>query len=449
MARNILIRNASIVNEGSVFRGCVVLKDQHIAGIFRGHKAEEEAVAFCGTRDIDIDASGKIMIPGIIDDQVHFREPGQPGKGTMMQESRSALLGGVTSVMDMPNNVPPVITAELLEQKYILAREKMYVNYAFYMGATNTNTREVLKPVRQSCGLKIFMGSSTGNMLTDNHSVLNDLFCNYKGVIATHCEDESMIRENLASMKARYGDCIPLNLHSSIRSREACIASTRKALDLALKYHSRLHILHISTIEEVELIREARCVHSGISCEASLPHMWFTEEDYGRYGTQVKCNPAIKTAEDRDAILKALEKRDIQAIGSDHAPHTWEEKQQNYTNAPSGIPLIQHTCQMMMELVQSRQLSLTSFVDACCHQPSILFGIRNRGFIREGYYADLVLIDPEKEQQITKSQLEYTCRWSPLEGYIFSTSVSHVFINGMLAAENGQIIQKPPVLPIL
>ncbi|HOG25911.1 MAG TPA: dihydroorotase [Bacteroidales bacterium] len=449
MVRHILIRNARIVNEGSVHTGCVVLKGRRIARIFRGHHAAEEAAAFFDSFDIDIDASGKIMIPGIIDDQVHFREPGQTQKGSMSRESRAALLGGVTTVMDMPNNLPPIITTESLQEKYLLARDKMYVNYAFYMGATNTNTHEVLKPVRRSCGLKIFMGSSTGNMLTDDPGVLNTLFQKYKGLIATHCEDESLIRENLEKAKTTYGDQIPLIMHSGIRSREACIASTRKALDLALRHHSRLHILHISTKEEIELIRQASRVHAGITCEASLPHIWFTREDYAQYGAQIKCNPSVKTAEDRDAILEAIEKRDIQLIGSDHAPHTWEEKQHNYLNAPSGIPLIQHTCQMLMEYVLQGRLSITSMVDACCHQPSLLFGIKDRGFIREGYYADLVLIDPDKEQQVTKSQLEYACNWSPMEGHLFSSSVSHVFVNGTLAAEYGQIIQKPPTLPIL
>lgn len=449
MVRHILIRNARIVNEGSVYTGCVVLKDRRIARIFRGHKAEEEAAACCGSFDIDIDATGKIMIPGIIDDQVHFREPGLTRKGTMIQESRAALLGGVTSVMDMPNNLPPIITAASLEEKYILARDKMYVNYAFYLGATNTNTHEVLKPVKQSCGLKIFMGSSTGNMLTDDPGVLNTLFGKYKGLIATHCEDESLIRDNLDKAKTCYGDQIPVMLHTSIRSREACIASTRKAVDLALKYRSRLHILHISTKEEIELIGKASLVNPGITCEASLPHIWFTHQDYARFGTQIKCNPSVKTAEDREAILEAIEKRNIQTIGSDHAPHTWEEKQQNYLAAPSGIPLIQHTCQMLMDLVRQESLSITSVVDACCHQPARLFGIKDRGFIREGYYADLVLIDPAKEQLVTKSQLEYACKWSPVEGHQFSSSVSHVFINGTLAAENGQIILKPPTLPIL
>ncbi|HPJ82535.1 MAG: dihydroorotase [Bacteroidales bacterium] len=449
MVRHVLIRNARIVNEGSVYTGCVVLKGRRIARIFRGLKAVDEAAACFESFDIDIDASGKILIPGIIDDQVHFREPGQTNKGSMIRESRAALLGGVTTVMDMPNNLPPIITTGSLEEKYLLARDNMYVNYAFYMGATNTNTHEVMKPVRRCCGLKIFMGSSTGNMLTDDPGVLSTLFEKYKGLIATHCEDESLIRENLDKAKRTYGDQIPLIMHTVIRSREACIASTRKALDLALKYRSRLHILHISTKEEIELIRKASSVHPGITCEASLPHIWFTREDYARYGTQVKCNPSVKTAEDRDAILEAIEKRDIQVIGSDHAPHTWEEKQQNYLAAPSGIPLIQHTCQMLMDHVRQGKLSITSVVDACCHQPSLLFGIKNRGFIREGYYADLVLVDPDKEQQVTKSQLEYACKWSPMEGHLFSSSVSHVFVNGTLAAESGQIIQKPPTLPIL
>ena len=446
---HILIRNATIVNEGSSIRGCVILKGQRIDKIFQGEKAEQDALRYCPDRDMDLDAAGKVLIPGIIDDQVHFREPGQIRKGSMTQESRAALLGGVTSVMDMPNNTPPVTTTPALEHKYDLAAANMYVNYAFYMGSTNTNPEEVFAPKKHCCGLKIFMGSSTGNMLVDDPAVLDIFFKNYQGIIATHCEEESVIRKNTELARSHYGDDIPLILHSTIRSREACITSTRKALDLALKHRARLHILHISTKEEVELIRKARRIHEGISCEASLPHIWFTRNDYVRYGTQIKCNPAVKTTEDRDAIIEAIENGDIQAIGSDHAPHTWEEKQRPYTTAPSGIPLIQHTVQMLMECVKDDKLSLTSLVNACCHRPASIFGIKERGFIREGFYADLVLIDPEKEHLVTKSQLEYTCRWSPMEGYRFSSSVSHVFVNGTLAAENGQIVQKPPVLPLM
>lgn len=445
----ILIRNAKIVNEGSVFKGCVVLKDKRIIKIFKGANAQQEAGAYCKTRDMDIDAEGKILIPGIIDDHVHFREPGQPWKGTMTQESRAALLGGVTSVMDMPNNSPAITTAETLEEKYRFAAERMYVNYAFYMGSTNTNVDQVLNLRKRGCGLKIFMGSSTGNMLVDDPIALETFFMKFGGVIAAHCEDETIIRENTRKAKSRYGNDIPVILHSTIRSREACIASTQKALDLALKHRTRLHILHVSTREEVELIRKARRIHHGISCEASLPHIWFTQADYVRYGTQIKCNPSVKTTEDRDTILEAIDKRYIQTIGSDHAPHTWEEKQNNYMNAPSGIPLIQHTCQMLMECVRQERIGITSFVDACCHTPAHIFGISERGFIKEGYYADLVLIDPEKEHLVTKSQLEHTCGWSPLEGHLFPSSITHVFVNGMLTVENGQIIQKPPTLPIL
>lgn len=444
-----IIRNALIVNEGDAFEGCLVIEGQRIAKIFHGKGAERKAKDNCGINHTDIDASGMILIPGIIDDQVHFREPGQSHKGTMTKESRAAMLGGVTSVLDMPNNTPPVITAQALREKYILGAANMLVNYGFYMGSSNTNLEEVMTQKEHSCGLKIFMGSSTGNMLVDDPAALESFFREYPGVIATHCEEESIIRENLEKAISRFGDNIPIILHNIIRSREACIASTRKALELALKHKTRLHILHVSTKEEIELIRKARRINPHISCEAILPHLIYTQADYLRYGTQIKCNPSIKTAQDRDAILEALEDGDIQTVGSDHAPHTWEEKQNPYTQAPSGIPLIQHFCQILMEQVQQNVLSLTSLADACCHRPAILFNVKNRGFIREGYYADLVLINPAKEHRVTKSQLEYACRWSPLEGTTFSTSISHVFINGTLAAENGQIIQKPPVFPIL
>ena len=444
-----IIRNALIVNEGDAFEGCLVIDGQRIAKVFSGKGAEREAKKYYEINHTDIDATGKIMIPGIIDDQVHFREPGQPRKGTMTQESRAALLGGVTSVMDMPNNIPPVITAEALQEKYLLGTANMFVNYGFYMGSSNTNMEEVMIQKEHSCGLKIFMGSSTGNMLVDDPIALDTFFRKYPGVIATHCEEESIIRENLEKAISRFGDDIPVILHHTIRSREACIASTRKALELAIRHNTRLHILHVTTIEEIELIRKARRINPRISCEAALPHLIYTQADYIRYGTQIKCNPSIKTAKDRDAILDALENRDIQTVGSDHAPHTWDEKQNPYTKAPSGIPLIQHFCQIMMEQVQQNTLSVTSMADACCHRPADLFNIKDRGFIREGYYADLVLINPAKEHRVTKSQLEYACCWSPLEGTTFSTSISHVFVNGTLAAENGQIIQKPPVFPIL
>jgi len=444
-----IIQNALIVNEGEAFDGCLVIDDQRIDKIFRGKEAGREARQYCGIEHTCIDAAGMILIPGIIDDQVHFREPGQPQKGSMTSESRAALLGGVTSVMDMPNNVPPVITAEALEEKYRLGADKMFVNYGFYMGSSNTNAEEVLKHKNTGCGLKIFMGSSTGNMLVDDPAALDTFFSRYPGVIATHCEEESIIRENLETARSRFGEDIPVILHNTIRSREACIASTKKALELALKHKTRLHILHITTKEEIELIRKARRINPGISCEAALPHIIYTRADYARYGTQIKCNPSIKTAQDREAIIEAIENGDIQTVGSDHAPHTWEEKQNPYTLAPSGIPLIQHFCHLLMEQVHQNDLSITSLVNACCHRPAGLFKLKDRGFIREGYFADLVLINPEKEHRVTKSQLEYTCGWSPLEGITFTSSISHVFVNGTLAAENGQIIQKPPVFPIL
>ncbi|NLA15762.1 MAG: dihydroorotase [Bacteroidales bacterium] len=444
-----LIRNASIVNEGSVRTGSVVLEGKRIAAVLYGKQAYEKAKAYCRPKCHIIEAEGQYLIPGILDDQVHFREPGQPEKGTMEQESRAALLGGVTGVMDMPNNAPPVTTVRALKEKYKRAAESMYVHYAFYMGATNTNREEVLSPVLPGCGLKIFMGSSTGDMLVDDPATLNLYFKEFKGVIATHCEEESVIRSNLESAQSRYGENIPWQEHSSIRSRQACIVSTRKALDLAIQHNSRLHILHVSTLEEVEMIRTARRNHPGISCEAALPHLWFTDKDYKELGSLVKCNPSLKTEKDQKALRNALEDRTIQVIGSDHAPHTLEEKQNKYLKAPSGIPLVQHTCQMLMELVQKEQLSLTVMAEACCHEPARLFGIKERGFIREGYFADLVLIDPYKKHTVTKEGLEAACGWSPLEGVRFSSSLTHVFVNGTLAVKNNRIIQKPSVSALM
>lgn len=444
-----LIRNATIVNEGSVRTGCVILEGKRIVFVLYGKNAGEKAEKLCAPSCRIIDAAGYYLLPGIIDDQVHFREPGQPQKGSMETESRAALLGGVTGVLDMPNNTPAVTTVAALQEKYRLAANNMYVNYGFYMGATNTNVHDVLTPGLPGCGLKIFMGSSTGNMLVNDPAVLDIYFKEFRGIIATHCEEESIIRDNLESARSLYPDGIPWPMHSTIRSRTACIVSTRKALELALKHHSRLHILHISTKEEIDMVCAARRINPGISCEAALPHLWFTDADYNTYGSLVKCNPSLKTCADREALQKAVDNRTIQVIGSDHAPHTFEEKQNTYPDAPSGIPLIQHTCQMLMELVKKKQLSLTSVADACCHEPARLFGIKERGFIREGNFADLIIVAPRTEHRVTKSELETTCRWSPLEGHLFSTSVTHVFVNGTLAVENGSILQKPPVSALI
>ena len=444
-----IIQHASIVNERSVRIGCVVLKGKYIEALIYNNPTKEELVKKYGPSSAYIDASGQYLIPGIVDDQVHFREPGQPEKGTMETESRAALLGGVTSVFDMPNNVPAATTVLALEEKYKRAAKSMYTHYAFYMGATNTNEKEVLSKDLPGCGLKIFMGSSTGNMLVDDPEVLNIYFKEFKGLIATHCEDETAIRENLKAARAKYNEDIPWIEHGTIRSRKACISSTTDAIEMALRHRTKLHILHVSTKEEIGLITSARRVFDGISCEAALPHIWFSEEDYREHGSHIKCNPALKTPSDRDAILQGIENRWIQVIGSDHAPHTLAEKQNKYEKAPSGIPLIQHTCNMLMELVAQGRLSITHLAEACSHEPARLFGLRNRGFIREGYYADLVLVDPGKRHLVTKQSLETGCQWSPLEGFDFSSSVTHVFVNGTLAVKDNNIIEKPSVTALL
>lgn len=444
-----VIQHAAVVNERTVRLGCVVLKGKYIEAVLYDNPPKEELVKRYGASSFFIQAAGAYLIPGIIDDQVHFREPGQPEKGNMETESRAALLGGVTGVLDMPNNVPPATTVAALKDKYTRAAESMYTHYAFYMGATNTNAKEVLAGDLPGCGLKIFMGSSTGNLLVDDPEALELYFKAFKGVIATHCEEESIIRKNLETARARYREDIPWTEHSRIRSRQACISSTTKAIKLALHHKARLHVLHVSTKEEIGIIADARSVFDGISCEAALPHIWFTEEDYEKHGSFIKCNPSLKTPSDRDAILQGIEDRQIQVIGSDHAPHTLEEKQNNYEKAPSGIPLIQHTCNILMELVAQKRLSVTRMVDACSHEPARLFGIKNRGFIKEGYYADLVLADPGKSHLVTQESLAGACQWSPLEGYRFSSSVTHVFVNGTLAVKDNRIIEKPSVTALL
>ena len=443
-----LITNVTMVNEGVYFNGCLLINDLYIEKIFQEPEALENARLFSPEPDVTVDGTGLILIPGVIDDQVHFREPGQPAKGSIEQESRAALLGGVTSFMDMPNNNPPAITAALLKEKYSRAARTSYINYGFYLGATNGNAGEVTASPPTGCGLKIFMGSSTGNMLVDDPIALETFFRDYKGIIATHCEEETIIRHNLQQAKEQYGEHIPVEMHPIIRSREACIASTRKAIELATRFGTRLHILHISTKEEVALIQEAAIRNPQITGEVCVHHLWFSDGDYTKMGNLIKCNPAIKTMEDREALRQAVAKGIIGVIGSDHAPHTLEEKQAPYLNAPSGLPLVQHSLQMMLELYDKGLFTLPRIVEGLCHGPARVFGLSRRGFLKEGYFADLVLIDPAHGMTVTKESLAYTCGWSPLEGHTFSNTIRSVYINGQLAAENSRISRKPHPLPV-
>lgn len=431
----ILISNANIVNEGKRFTADVLIKDQRIERI--------DAQISAARANKVIDAEGKLLLPGVIDDQVHFREPGLTHKANIHTESRAAVAGGVTSFMEMPNTYPPALTQELLEEKYQIAAKTSLANYSFFMGASNDNYDEVMRTnAEKVCGLKIFMGSSTGNLLVDDERALNHLFQNVEMLIATHCEDEETIKSNTQAYINKYGEDIPIQYHPLIRSEEACYKSSSHAVELAKQYGTRLHILHISTAKELALFDNTIPLQKKkITSEACIHHLWFSDDDYQRLGTLIKWNPAVKTAADREAIFQAVLDDRIDVIATDHAPHTLEEKQNVYTKAPSGGPLIQHTLVAMLEMHHQGKISLERIIEKMCHNPAILFRIKDRGFIREGYYADLVLVDEHKPWTVKKENILAKCGWSPFEGQTFLSSVTHTFVSGQLAYEDGQIAE--------
>lgn len=435
----ILIKNASIVNENNIFMGSVFLQNNLITKIFEGTISTEQIENLPSETRI-IDAIGQYLLPGIIDDQVHFREPGLTHKGTIHSESRAAVAGGITSYMEMPNTVPNVFTQQLLEEKYQLAANSSFANYSFFMGASNTNLEEVLKTNPQNvCGIKVFMGSSTGNMLVDNRETLEALFAKSKMLIALHCEDEKTIRENLQVAKNNFGEQIPVQQHPVIRSAEACYLSSSLAVELARKHNTRIHILHISTAQETSLFESKPLREKRITAEACVHHLWFCDDDYKRLGNFIKWNPAIKSASDRNAIWKALLDNRIDVVATDHAPHTIAEKQNSYLTAPSGGPLVQHSLVAMLEFHHQKKISLQQVVTKMCHNVAELFQIEKRGFIREGYCADLVLVDLNSPWTVTKSNILAACGWSPFEGVSFQSKVTHTFVNGQLVFENGTI----------
>jgi len=435
----ILIKNASIVNENNIFMGSVFLQNNLIAKIFEGTISTEQIENLPSETRI-IDAIGQYLLPGIIDDQVHFREPGLTHKGTIHSESRAAVAGGITSYMEMPNTVPNVFTQQLLEEKYQLAANSSFANYSFFMGASNTNLEEVLKTNPQNvCGIKVFMGSSTGNMLVDNRETLEALFAKSKMLIALHCEDEKTIRENLQVAKNNFGEQIPVQQHPVIRSAEACYLSSSLAVELARKHNTRIHILHISTAQETSLFESKPLREKRITAEACVHHLWFCDDDYQRLGNFIKWNPAIKSTSDRNAIWKALLDNRIDVVATDHAPHTIAEKQNSYLTAPSGGPLVQHSLVAMLEFHHQKKISLQQVVTKMCHNVAELFQIEKRGFIRESYYADLVLVDLNSPWTVTKSNILAACGWSPFEGVSFQSKVTHTFVNGQLVFENGTI----------
>ncbi|MDQ3291125.1 MAG: dihydroorotase [Bacteroidota bacterium] len=429
--KTFLIKNAQVVNEGQIFKADVLIQEGRIARI---------APDLNETADEVIDATGQYLLPGVIDDQVHFRDPGLTHKADIYTESRAAVAGGVTSFMEMPNTVPNTITQELLEEKYALAAEKSLANYSFFMGATNDNLAEVLLTNPNTvCGIKIFMGSSTGNMLVDEASTLEQIFEKAQLLIAVHCEDEQTIRDNMTLYEEKYGDDIPVSCHPEIRNEAACFKSSYLATKLAQKYGTRLHILHISTEEELALFQNhIPLAEKKITAEVCVHHLYFDKADYETLGTQIKCNPAIKEARHKKALLEGLLDNRLDIIATDHAPHTWDEKQNIYKKSPSGVPLVQHSLNTMLEFYHEGKISLERIVEKMCHAPAICFQVRHRGYIREGYFADLVLVNLNKTHTVSKDTIFYKCQWSPFEGKTFRSVITHSFVSGHLAYANGQ-----------
>ncbi|MBT8190623.1 MAG: dihydroorotase [Bacteroidia bacterium] len=426
-----IIRNAKIVNEGTISEMDVLVSGQRI---------EKIDLSIDGNYQNEIDASGKMLIPGIIDDQVHFREPGLTHKADIASESRAAAAGGVTSFMEMPNTKPTATTQGRLQDKYDIAEKTSTVNYSFFMGASNENIEEVLKTDKEKvCGVKVFMGSSTGNMLVDNEETLNNIFSKVDMLIATHCEDEATIRNNNKKIIEQHGEGIDATFHPIIRNTEGCYLSSSLAVELARKHGARLHILHISTAREIELFdNHIPLLDKKITAEVCVHHLSFDSSQYPELGNKIKCNPAIKSPEDRKALLKALKDGYFDVIATDHAPHTAEEKSQAYMKAPSGLPLVQHSLTMMLDFYHRGELSMEFIISKMCHAPADLFRIRDRGYIREGYYADLVLVDPDYLWTIDKSNIAYKCGWSPLEGRTFKGKVMSTMVNGEWVYENDE-----------
>ena len=426
-----LIKNAKIVNEGTIFNGDILIKGNYIQEIGDSISAKSADVNV-------IDIEGKFVIPGVIDDQVHFREPGLTHKANIETESKAAIAGGITSFIEMPNTNPQTTTIEELNKKFDIAAKTSYANYSFMFGGTNDNLEEILKvDPKQVAALKLFLGSSTGNMLVDNPEVLEKIFSSTDLLIAVHCEDEQTIKANLDIYKERYGDDIPIKFHPIIRSEEACYLSSSKAIELAKKTGARLHVFHLSTGKETELFsNKIPLKDKKITAEVCVHHLWFSDKDYDEKGTLIKWNPAVKKEEDREQLLKALLDDRIDVIATDHAPHTSEEKDNVYTKAPSGGPLVQHALTATLELHHKGQITLEKIVEKMCHNPAILFEIEKRGYIKEGYFADLVVIDLNHPWTVKKDNILYKCGWSPFEGTTFKSRISHTFVNGNLAYEN-------------
>jgi dihydroorotase len=431
MRKSTLIKNATIVNENRVFKGDVLIENEIIIAI---------SSEITPTKNVEIiDAKGRYLIPGFIDDQVHFREPGLTHKATIATESRAAIAGGITTFIEMPNTVPQAVTQNLLEDKFKIAAKDSYANYSFMFGGTNNNLEELLKTDPEKvAGIKLFLGSSTGDMLVDNQEVLEKIFSSTKMIISVHCEDEATIKKNTATYIEKYGDDIPMKYHPAIRSEEACYLSSSKAIALAKKTGARLHVFHLSTEKETHLFRnDIPLEEKQITSEVCIHHLWFSDQDYEEKGTHIKWNPAVKTEADRQGLWKALLDDRIDVLATDHAPHTLEEKNNSYTKAPSGGPLVQHAVIALLEKVKEGIIPIEKLVEKMSHNPAKLFQIEKRGFIKEGYFADLVLIDTNKPQTVSKNNILYKSGWSPFEGSTFSSTITHTFVNGNLMYNNG------------
>jgi dihydroorotase len=435
MKRSTLIKNAKIVNEGKIVEGDILIEDNIIKEI-------DISISVKSADMVVIDVEGNYVLPGMIDDQVHFREPGLTHKANIETESKAALAGGITSFIEMPNTNPQTTTVEKLEEKFAIAANSSYANYSFMFGGTNDNLDEILKvDPKTVAGLKLFLGSSTGNMLVDDPKVLEKIFSSTDMVISVHCENEATIKKNLAKYTAEYGDDIPMELHPIIRSEEACYLSSSKAIELAKKTGARLHVFHLSTGKETNLFsNKIPLKDKKITAEVCIHHLWFSDEDYAKKGSLIKWNPAVKTAKDRDQLWKALLDDRIDVIATDHAPHTIEEKNNPYTSAPSGGPLVQHALVALLEAHHQGKISIEKIVEKACHNPAILFDVEKRGYIREGYYADLVIADLNSPWTVNKSNILYKCGWSPFEGNTFKSRITHTFVNGQLAYHNFKVL---------
>ncbi len=430
--KHLLITNARLVNEGQVRDADVLIEGERIARIDSAITAPEDA-------DV-IDAAGKILMPGMIDDQVHFREPGMTYKGDLATESAAAAAGGITSFMDMPNVNPQTTTREALADKYGIAEHRCTANYAFYFGATNRNIEEIKAlEIDEACGIKAFMGASTGDMLVDDPAALEKLFEHAPLLVTTHCEHSPTIWDNEAKARAEFGEHVPFTEHPAIRSAGACLTSSSMAVDLARRHDARLHVLHLTTAIEMALFSKAHRAEKRITAEVCVHHLWFDESQYERLGSKIKCNPAIKSAEDRVALLDALNDGRIDVIATDHAPHTASEKASTYFKAPAGLPLVQHAVMSLFDLVADGRISVELLVDRACHAPADLFGVIERGYVREGWYADLVLVDPDRPHKVSKKNLLCKCHWSPFEGHEFSSSIDTTIVNGEPVFQDGKL----------